>query len=122
MRTLFKSLLILGISLFSANTMAVMEGGQKITCETPRGTKVLVIDNQKVSISQPLKINQNRAVASVEGVRTKFEGTGFTKVLFYNGAKHIIHIEDKKNFSVVDDYLIIRSNEGHEMTYPLECN
>lgn len=123
MKNLFKTLSLLSLCLFSLNVSAMLDSSSgKITCETPRGTKVLVIDDQKVSISQPLRISQNRAVASVQGVRTKLEGPGFTKVLFHNGAKHIIHIEDRKNFSVVDDYLIIRSNEGHEMTYPLECN
>lgn len=92
-----------------------------ITCHTPRNSKVLVIDNQKVTISQPLKIQADRTVASVQGVRTKIEGEGFTKVLFHNGAKHTIHVENKGSFSYVDDYLIIKSAEGHEITYPLEC-
>lgn len=116
MKALFK--LILGLALFfgSTHTMA-----KKITCKTPRGTKVLTIEDQRVSIQQPLRLNNERSVASVAGVRTKLEGNGFTKVLFHNGSKHIIHIDDSKSFSYVDDYLIIRSNEGHEMTYPLEC-
>jgi hypothetical protein len=122
MKNLFKTMALISLYIFGQNSYGNMGPQMKITCETPRGTKVLVIEDQKVSISQPFRIDQTRSVASVQGVRTKLEGTGFTKVMFHNGAKHIIHIEDRKSFSVVDDYLIIRSNEGHEMTYPLECN
>lgn len=122
MINLQKTITMICFGLLSVSTMAVMGPNQKITCETPRGAKVIVIENQKVSLSQPFRLNQNRAVASVSGVRTKLKGSGFEKILYHNGAKHIIHIEDSKSFSSFDDYLIIRSSEGHEMTYPLECN
>lgn len=92
-----------------------------VTCETPRGAKVLEIKNESVSIQHPFKSLTNRAVASTTKVRTKMLGDGYTKVLFHNGEKHIIHIENKGSFSELDDYLIIRSKEGHEMTYPLHC-
>ena len=122
MKIQIKALALLSLFLFAQNSVASVETSGKITCETPRGNKVLVIEDQKVSISQPFRIKQERAVASVQNVRTKLAGSGFTKVLFHNGVKHIIHVEDRQNFSAIDDYLIIRSNEGHEMTYPLECN
>jgi hypothetical protein len=115
MNTTWKSLTILIAMAISFSSYG------SITCHTPRTTKVLVIDDQKVTIGQPLKIQAERSVASVLGVRTKIVGPGFTKVMFHNGAKHIIHIEDKNSFSYVDDYLIIKSAQGHEMTYPLEC-
>jgi len=92
-----------------------------ITCSTPRNAKVISMDENKVSISRPLQFTKERSIASVDSARTKLVGSGFTKVLFHDGAKHIIHVEDKKSFSELDDYLIIRSAEGHEMTYPLEC-
>ncbi len=92
-----------------------------ITCETPRGAKVLEIKERSVSVQHPFKVAAQRAVASSSNVRTKIQGDGYTKVLFHQGEKHIIHIEDKNSFSELDDYLIIRSKEGHEMTYPLHC-
>ncbi|MEC7277642.1 MAG: hypothetical protein VXV96_15080 [Bdellovibrionota bacterium] len=96
-------------------------GAFAITCQTPRGAKVLDIKSQSVAIKQPFRIDSTRAVASLNKVRTKILGNGFTKVLFHKGEKHIIHVSDKENFSNLDDYLIVRSAEGHEMTYPLEC-
>ncbi|MBT5094565.1 MAG: hypothetical protein HOM21_10000, partial [Halobacteriovoraceae bacterium] len=59
---------------------------------------------------------------SVSNIRTRFEGQGYTKIVKFEGQKHMIHIENKGSFSEVDDYLLIRSKKGHEMTYPLSCN
>ena len=94
----------------------------KTTCYTPRMSKKIVITDKSVAISKPfLKELGERSVASTTSVRTKFMGTGFEKVIFNNGNKHTVHIEDKSNFSQVDDYLLIKSKEGHEMIYPLTC-
>lgn len=110
-----KTLLTIALFVITQNISAA------IVCETPRETKKIEIGDQKVTISGPEELGPSRVVASVKAVRTKLQGTGFTKVLFHSGAKHIIHVEDKNSFSEVDDYLIIRSAEGHEITYPLNC-
>lgn len=92
-----------------------------IVCETPRESKMIEIGLDKVTIKDHEDFGAARVVASINRVRTKNEGSGFTKVLFHSGSKHIIHVGDKNNFSELDDYLIIRSDEGHEITYPLHC-
>lgn len=92
-----------------------------ITCTTPRESKVLVIKKGSISLSKPYFDESSRSVASTSSIRTKLIGKGFTKVLFVNGNKHTIHVEDKENFSELNDYLVIRSTVGHEMTYPLNC-
>jgi hypothetical protein len=85
-------------------------------------SKKIVITKKSVAISKPfLKELGERSVASTTSVRTKFTGTGFDKVIFNNGNKHVVHIEDRNNFSEVDDYLLVKSKEGHEMIYPLIC-
>jgi len=111
-----KKYLILCLTIFFSQSLSAA-----IVCSTPRENKTIEISDSKVSIKGPEELGASRWVASVKGVRTKLVGTGFTKVLFHNGSKHIIHIEDKNEFSVLDDYLIIRSKEGHEIIYPLSC-
>ncbi len=92
-----------------------------ITCTTPRESKVLVIKKTGVSLSSPYFDKINRGLASSSSVRTKLTAKGFTKVIFIEGDKHTIHVENKNQFSEVNDYLVIRSKVGHEMTYPLTC-
>jgi hypothetical protein len=48
-------------------------------------------------------------------------GNGFSKFFYVSGKKYTIHIDDKDNFSDIDDYMIIKSSNGHEITYPLNC-
>jgi len=112
MKTLFK---IIFFFLVAAPLWA------SITCTTPRESKVLVIKKESVSLSKPYLDESSRSVASTSVIRTKLLGKGFTKVLFVDGNKHTIHIEDQASFSDVNDYLVIRSKMGHEMTYPLNC-
>jgi hypothetical protein len=101
--------------------IVTVQAWASITCTTPRESKVLVIKKESISLSRPYLDQGNRGVASASSIRTKVKGNGFTKVLFINGDKHTIHVEDKKSFSEVNDYLVIRSRIGHEMTYPLNC-
>lgn len=110
-----KTLLTIALIAFTQSLSAA------IVCETPRESKTIEIESQTVTIKGSEEISPSRVVASIGAVRTKLQGNGFTKVLFHSGAKHIIHIEDRNSFSEVDDYLIIRSSEGHEITYPLNC-
>lgn len=93
----------------------------EITCSTPRGAKVFNINESSVTVQHPFKAAQQRAVASALQTRTKYQGKGFTKVLYHQGNKHILHVDNTKSFSELDDYVVIRSKEGHEMTYPLSC-
>lgn len=109
---------ILSVALFLVSQAAMA----KVTCYTPRMSKKIVIEDNRIAFSKPfLQARGLREVASTSAVRTKYLGKGFEKVVFNKGQKNIIHIEDAKNFSEIDDYLLVRSAEGHEMTYPLTC-
>tara|TARA_Y100000780_G_C13695979_1_gene422420 strand:- start:28917 stop:29222 length:306 start_codon:yes stop_codon:yes gene_type:complete len=94
----------------------------QIICTTPRESKVVLIKDTSVALSTPEKLINQRTVASVSSVRTKLQGKGFTKIIFLDGIKHTIHIENQNDFSDVNDYMVMRSQEGHEITYPLTCN
>ena len=101
----------------------LMQANASIICKTPRESKILKIHKNSVSFPH-LEENENlleRGTASLPLIRTKHHGRGFTKILFLKGIKHTIHIKDKLKFSEVEDYLILKSQEGHEMTLPLKC-
>jgi hypothetical protein len=91
-----------------------------ITCFTPRESKKIIIKKDSIAMSQQI-FGAARNLASEAKVRTRLHGTGFTKVMYIGGDKHTIHIENKNKFSELDDYMLVRSQKGHEMTYPLEC-
>ena len=115
MRLLFKALFAMFIT---SQALAAPQ----IICTTPRESKVVLIKETSIALSTPEKLINQRTVASVSSVRTKIEGKGFTKIIFMNGIKHTIHIDDQAQFSDTNDYMVMRSNEGHEITYPLTCN
>jgi len=108
-----KTALILGL-LFSTSSFASIE------CHTPRMNKTFKIEDNRVTFFNDQPVEGGREVASV-GTRTRKTATGFTKVLSFEGRKHTIHIDNAKSFSDVNDYMVVRNNRGHEMTYPLTC-
>lgn len=113
MKALFGTfVLMISLSTFASHP--------EIVCETPRGSQQMVLKNTAVSIFESVN-NSDRAIASEYNVRTNWQGSGFNKVIFKNGNKHTIHIQDVKNFSEVEDYIIIKNRNGHEVTYPLTC-
>jgi len=106
------------ITLISFCTFASTD---KMICHTPRLDKAFVVGATQVTFLDETLSGPERQLASIEGIRTKLVGHGFTKILDFEGQRHIIHVADSNKPSQVNDYLIIRSREGHELTYPLEC-
>lgn len=117
MKSLLKALFI-----FTMVSASNIYAAPQIICTTPRESKVILIKETSVALSTPERLLNQRSVASISSVRTKREGKGFTKIIYLNGIKHTIHIENQKHFSDVNDYMVMRSQEGHEITYPLTCN
>ncbi|MCP4914333.1 MAG: hypothetical protein GY909_14565 [Oligoflexia bacterium] len=112
MKTLFFTTLLLA----SITTVA---SHPEVKCSTPReSTKVLL---KVKSVTFESQEEAARDVASIQSVRTKYSRNGFTKVLFKGGNKYLFHVKNHKSFSELDDYLVIRSKSGHEITYPLNC-
>lgn len=92
-----------------------------ITCQTPRKTRVLTIRSHSVVVARPFALNISRSPVSEQRARTRKRGNLLEKILYVNGNKHLVHIENVNSFSFLDDYLTIRNLQGHEITYPLEC-
>ena len=114
MKSLTKIFLALVLSMMAAQSFA------SVICHTPRMSKVFHIEENKVAVYQN-DVAQGREIASSTQARTQYTHKGFTKVMQHLGHKITVHIEDSKNFSQVDDYLTIRDQQGHEISYPLNC-
>jgi hypothetical protein len=95
-----------------------------IECKTAFGEKSFVIEDGRISFSKEDEAGVSRSISSVsaDSVRTHTKHLGFTKTLYIDGNKHRINVQNKNEFSDVNDYLSITSPKGHEMTYPLTCH
>ena len=91
-----------------------------ISCETAFGEKTFLIEEERIVFSKE-NVETGRAISSIDQVRTERRHKGFDKVLYKDGLKHRIHIDDSATFNEVNDYMVITSPKGHEMTYPLSC-
>ncbi len=110
-----KSLVITFFTLLTFNTEA------SILCHTPRMNKIFEVSDKKVTFFSEFDNQAKRELASVAS-RSKTSATGITKVVEFESQKHIIHIADESNFSDVNDYIIVKSRQGHEVTYPISCS
>lgn len=90
-----------------------------IHCKTAFGEKSFTISDSSVAFHSKAK---GRGISSTLEARTKVSYLGFRKVVYVNGNKHLIHIENKRHFNDSDDYLAVVNQKGHKMTYPLTCS
>lgn len=109
-----KALVITFFTLLSFNTEA------SILCHTPRMNKIFEVSDKKVTFFNEFDSHTKRTLASVTS-RSKNENMGVTRVVQFENQKHTIHIANMNSFSDVNDYIIIKSKTGHEVTYPLSC-
>ena len=91
-----------------------------IYCHTPRMNKVFKVTDTKVTFYNEFESLPQREIASLHA-RKKQSESGITKIVDFENQKHTIHISNMNSFSDVNDYIIIRSRTGHEVTYPLTC-
>jgi len=118
-----KTLIATLITLLSLSTFAALSpSSAKMICHTPRLDKAFVVGATQVTFLDETQQEADRNLASIEGIRTKISGSGFTKIMNFEGQKHTIHVDDVNSPSQVNDYLVIKSREGHELTYPLDCS
>lgn len=95
---------------------------QAITyCHTPTLNKIFKIEDNHIVFLNSLDRSVARTIAEAQS-RNKNDRNGINKVLDYDNQKHIIHIDNEDHFSDLNDYIIIRNKEGHEITYPLTCS
>ena len=109
-----KSLVITFFTLLTFNTEA------SIVCHTPRMNKIFEVSDKKVTFFNEFDNQTKRELASVVS-RSKSTSKGMTKIVDFENHKHTIHITDMNNFSDVNDYIIVKSRQGHEVTYPISC-
>lgn len=91
-----------------------------VLCHTPRMNKVFEINHDKVTFFNEFDSEAKRELASVQSFSKDIQ-QGYTKTLDFENQKHVIHISNLNDFSDTNDYIIIKSNKGHEVTYPLTC-
>ncbi|MBD66481.1 MAG: hypothetical protein CME62_14815 [Halobacteriovoraceae bacterium] len=101
----------IGPSSYAAN--------KPINCKTNFGEKSFTIDQYEVAFHAQ---DQGRSISSVLGSVTKKTHKGFNKTVYQNGYRHLIHIENEKEFSSDNDFMAVISPKGHKMTYPLICS
>ena len=83
--------------------------------------KIFEISDKKITFFNEFENQAKREIASVVP-KSKTSSSGITKLVDFENQRHIIHIGDMSNFSDVNDYIIVKSREGHEVTYPITCS
>lgn len=91
-----------------------------VSCETNFGEKAFVIERNTVAFIKTK--GEGRSLSSVLESVTKATHKGFKKIIYKDGNKHLIHIQDKTNFNSDNDFLAVTSPKGHKMTFPLNCS
>ncbi len=107
------------LALFSFSFQQAL-ASSTIECQTPHLTKVFTINDHAV-VFKADEGKQARTIASITKIRSKKIGSSFKKILHHEGNQYTISIANEEKFDEVNDYLSIRSPEGHEMTYPISC-
>lgn len=120
-------LFLLGLVLsvaasFSGRLYGATHPMEPLICHTPRVNLALKVEHNNILfIRESVDAARGLASTEVQNVRTLYRSGSITKVLQYNGDRYTIHIGDQATFSNLDNYMIVRNDEGHEMTYPLSC-
>ena len=112
---IFLIMLIIGLSF--STVYASEELSMK--CETTFQEKVIIIENNTVALKEPMR--KGRSISSVHNSRTHVTQKGFNKILYIDGLKHKIHIDNIQDPSEINDFMAITSPKGHKMTYPISC-
>ncbi len=97
--------------LLSHNILA-----KQIICQSERLGKLFKIATTSITLID----SEGRSIASV-GARTKIRGKALEKIVNYNNQMITVHVDNRNNFSPLNDYIVLRNSLGHEITYPLEC-
>lgn len=92
-----------------------------IKCETNFGEKSFTLEDESVAFHK-VQEDVGRSISSIYEARTQKTHKGIRKSLYLDGNKHLIHIENLKDFNSSQDYLAVTSPKGHKMTYPLNCS
>ncbi len=94
----------------------------KIQCHTPQELKGFTLTKDSIVLEEKgsqfnLKA-KDRYLSSVESP----EQVSINKIFDFEGKNYRLFIKNVYNFSDVDDFVSIKSSNGHEITYPLNCH
>lgn len=113
------------IAFFALASKVAFSGVPQLECRTNHhSSQQFKFSDSKVNVNVNTSTDANRNIASsvnFSNVRTRWSGNSMEKIGFFENKKHIIHIDDVSRPSEVNDYISIRSQEGHEVLYPLHC-
>ena len=90
-----------------------------MSCQTNFGERTFTIQGNSVAFHND---QTGRGISSVLPSKTKVSVEGFSKTVYRDGYKHVIHIEDSHKLNAENDFLAITSPKGHKMTFPIHCS
>lgn len=108
---------LVAVAFFQGNAHAAIK---KIDCQTAFGEKTFTIQESTIAFHKEQE--SGRSISSILEAQTQRTHKGFKKVLYVNGNKHLINIQNIEKFDNSEDYLAVTSPRGHKMTYPLSCS
>jgi hypothetical protein len=108
---------LVAVAFFQGNAHAAIK---KIDCQTAFGEKTFTIQESTIAFHKEQE--SGRSISSILEAQTQRTHKGFKKVLYVNGNKHLINIQNVEKFDNSEDYLAVTSPRGHKMTYPLSCS
>jgi len=112
-------LMMIATTLMSGHLAYGASNFQKMACKISRNSKVFNITPTKISVNNQ---SSGRSVASNKAIRTIHHELGFTKHFnLGDGHQYILHVSNTEEPSEMNDYLIMRSQRGHEIIYPISC-
>jgi hypothetical protein len=111
---------MLTLVLVAIHSQSAQAAFKPISCETNFGEKSFTIQGSDIAFHA--EQDSGRSISSVSNSKTRKTHSGFNKTIYLDGDKHLIHIENEKNFNSNNDFLAVTSPKGHKMTYPINCN
>ena len=97
-----------------------MAAFKPMECQTNFGEKSFTIQGSTVAFKRDKE--DGRSISSVLESATKVTHSGFDKIVYKDGNKHLIHINNVKRFNSNNDFLAVTSPKGHKMTFPINCS
>jgi hypothetical protein len=94
-------------------------GEQSLICHTDRIDKKFVIEKKEVTIYNFR--GDDHSGRKIASSITKKRSNGFDQIIHFEGNRYQLHIENRYLLNSVDDYISIRSPQGHEIIYPIKC-
>jgi hypothetical protein len=117
--------LIQAVLLYSSPVIAAIseKPNWPVTCHCPRANQTWIIEANKITVKQAedRPSERFRQIASgpleIFTVRTHQTAEGMSKVVQLNGQQITIGLHPSNESA----YLTMRSAEGHEIMYPMDC-